>query len=151
MIDTVLKLARKRITLRLYPRAARHHLCHMDLLAEVARRAIAHRDLPDRSALVVADPYTVTNTELEALTRAGRPSAGLTLPLPLPLMSRLLRSTFHSTIPRFDLRTHGEILGVLHMDTVYDPSETMRLLGIDPADYAREKTLHPIVAEALRA
>ena len=150
MIDTVLKLARQRIVLRCYPRAARHHLCHMDLLAEVARRVVARSDLPDRSYLVVADPFTITNAELEAMTRAARPRGTVTLPLPLPLLSRLLRSTFHSRIPRFDLRTQGEILGVLHMDTVYDPSETMRVLGIDPANYGRDQTLQPIVNQALR-
>jgi nucleoside-diphosphate-sugar epimerase len=151
MVDTLLKLARKGVTLRLHPQTARHHLCHMDLLAEVARRVIARGDLPDRSRLVVADPYTVTSRELEEMTRPARRRGSVTVPLPLPWMSGLLRFTFHSKSPRLDLRTQGEIFGVLHMDTVYDPSETMRLLGIDPADYALDKTLRPVVEEALRS
>jgi nucleoside-diphosphate-sugar epimerase len=150
MVDTLLKLARKRIALRLYPRHARHHLCHIDLLAEVARRVIARRDLPDPSYLVVADPYTVTNAELEEMTRPARRAGSLTVPLPLPWLSAVLRFAFRSKIPSLDLRTQGEIFGVLHMDTVYDPRETMRVLAIDPADYGPEKTLRPVVAEALR-
>ena len=151
MVGTLLRLARKGITLRLYPREARHHLCHMDLLAEVARRVVSRIDLPDRSCLVVADPDTVTNRELEEMTRPARRKLGVTVPLPLPWMSALLRHAPRSSRPQLDLRTRGEIFGVLHMDTVYDPSETMRLLGIDPAEYTLEKKLAPVVAEALRS
>lgn len=149
MVDTLLRLARRGVTLRLYPRAARHHLCHMDLLAEVARRAIARPDLPSMTTLVVADPFTVTNAQLEALTSPARRRARLTVPLPLPWMSALLRRSPASTRPALDLRTRGEIFAVLHMDTVYDPSETFRLLGIDPADHALERSLQRVVAEAL--
>ncbi len=149
MVETLLKLARRGVTLRLYPRAARHHLCHMDLLADVARRVIARPELPTLTTLVVADPYTVTNAELEAMAAPARRRAGVTVPLPLPWMSALLRRSPASTNPRLDLRTRGEILGVLHMDTVYDPSETFALLGIDPAEYSLERTLRPVLSEAL--
>lgn len=150
MVETLLSLARRGVALRLYPRAARHHLCHMDLLAEVARRVIARPDLPDMTALVVADPYTVTNAQLEGLTMAG---TGPRLPVPLPLrwMSAVLRRSPASRRPGLDLRTRGEILGVLHMDTVYDPGETFGLLGIDPAQWSLERTLVPVIAEALRS
>jgi nucleoside-diphosphate-sugar epimerase len=151
MVDTLLKLARRGVTLRLYPRDARHHLCHMDLLADVARRAIERVDLPNLSYLLVADPYTVTNADLEAMTRPALRKRSVPVPLPLPWMSTLLRLSPHSKHPKLDLRTRGEIFGVLHMDTVYDPSETFRLLGIDPAHYSLEHTLQPVVAEALRA
>ncbi len=151
MVGTLLGLARRGIALRLYPRKARHHLCHMDLLAEVARRAIARGDLPNATCLVVADPYTVTNSDLEDLTRPAARRPAVPVPLPLPWMSALLRLSPRSRHPRFDLRTQGEIFGVLHMDTVYDPSETFRLLDIDPAGYGIERTLRPVVAEALRA
>ena len=151
MVDTLLRLARRGITLRLYPRNARHHLCHMDLLVEVARRVLARPDLPNLSCLVVADPYVVTNAQLEEMTRPARRKGSVPVPLPLSILSAVLKRTFHSSDPRFDLRTRGEIFGVLHMDTVYDPAETFRLLGIDPADYALARTLEPVVAEALAA
>ena len=44
MVDTMLKLAKRGIALRLYPREARHHLVHMSLLADVARRIIIQRN-----------------------------------------------------------------------------------------------------------
>lgn len=151
MVDTLLRLARRGVALRLYPRNARHHLCHMDLLVEVVRRVLARPDLPSLTTLVVADPYVVTNAQLEALTRPARRRGSVPVPLPLPILSALLRRAFHSSDPRFDLRTRGEIFGVLHMDTVYDPRETFRVLGIDAADYALDRTLAPVVAEALAA
>jgi nucleoside-diphosphate-sugar epimerase len=149
MVETLLKLARRGVTLRLYPRDARHHLCHMDLLADVARRVMARPELPTLTALVVADPYTVTNAELEAMTAPARRRASVTVPLPLSWVSALLRRAPASKSPTLDLRTRGEIFGVLHMDTVYDPSDTFALLGIDPAEYSLEKTLRPVIAEAL--
>jgi nucleoside-diphosphate-sugar epimerase len=149
MIGTLVKLARRGITVRLYPRDARQHLVHMDLLAEVARRVIRQDDLPNSSYLVVADPYTVTNRELEAMIRQTLRKRSIPLPLPAHWISTLLRCTFHSRNPKLDLKTIGEILGVLACDTVYDPSETFRLVGIDPSQYSIEKTLQPLMAESL--
>ena len=72
------------------------------------------------------------------------------LPVPAPWLSTLLRHACHATNPRLDLATWGEIFGVLHLDTVYDPCETFRLLAIDPAQYSREKTLQPLIQRALQ-
>jgi nucleoside-diphosphate-sugar epimerase len=150
MVDTVLKLAKRGIILRLYPLDARHHLCHLNLLVEVARRAIEQGDdLPHLSCLVAADPYTVTNRELEAMILQYLPRKSRSFPVPLPLMSTLLRHSFHSRNPRLDLRTWGEIFGVLHLDTAYDPFETYHLLGIDPSRYSLDKTLKPLIQQAL--
>jgi nucleoside-diphosphate-sugar epimerase len=150
MVDTMLKLAKRGIALRLYPREARHHLVHMNLLADVARRIINRRDsVPNLSTWVVADPYTVTNRELEAMIRSALQKRYYPLPLPVHWISALLRHTFHSRNAKLDLKTWGEIFGVLAMDTVYDPEETFRLLGIDPSQYTVEKTLQPMIYEAL--
>jgi nucleoside-diphosphate-sugar epimerase len=149
MVDTLVGLAKRGIILRLYPQNARHHLCDMKLLVEVARRVIQHPDLPHLSCLVVADPYTVTNRELETMVRRHLTRRSVTLPIPVALMSRLFRLSFHSRNPKFDLPTWGEILGVLNLDTAYDPFETFRVLGIDPSEYSLEKTLLPLIREAL--
>jgi len=150
MVDTLLRLAKRGVILHLYPRNARHHLCAMRVLIEVVRRVIHHQNLPDMSCLVVANPYTVTSRELEAMIRRHLTKKSLTLPIPVPLVSRLFRLSFHSRIPKLDLPTWGEILGVLNLDTVYDPFETFRLLEIDPAEYSLEKTLLPLIQEALQ-
>jgi nucleoside-diphosphate-sugar epimerase len=149
MIGTLVKLAKRGITVRLYPRDARQHLVHMDLVADVARRVIQRDDLPSPSYLVIADPYTVTNRKLEAIIRQTLRKKSIPLPLPAHWMSTLLRYTFHSRNPKLDFKTIGEILGVMACDTVYDPSETFRLVGIDPSQYSMEKTLQPLMAESL--
>jgi nucleoside-diphosphate-sugar epimerase len=150
MVDTLLKLAKRGIILRLYPRNARHHLCDMGLLVEVARRVIQHQDLPPLICLVVADPYTVTSRELETMIRQHLAKKSVTLPVPVALVSALFQLSFHSRNPKLDLPTWGQILGVLNLDTVYDPFETFRLLGIDPSQYSLEKTLLPLIQEALQ-
>jgi nucleoside-diphosphate-sugar epimerase len=149
MMNTLLRLAKRGIVLRLYPRSARHHLCDIKLLAEVVRRVIQHEDPARLSCLVVADPYTVTNRQLEAMIRQHRKKRSVTLPIPVALMSRLFRLSFHSGIPRLDFPTRGQILGVVNLDTVFDPFETFRLLGIDPCEYSLDKTLRPLIEEAL--
>lgn len=151
MVDTLLKLAKRGKILRLYPRSARHHLCHMDLLVEVARRVIEQDALPQASHLVVADPYTVTSRQLEEIIRRYLPQKAMTLPLPTPWISRPLQMTFHSRNPKFDLRTWGEIFELMHFDTEYYPWTTYELLGIDPAKYALEKTLEPLIRQALKS
>src|SRR6266851_1111920 len=150
MVATIIGLAKRGISLRLYPRNARQHLAHVDLLANVVRRVIQHNRLPNLSCLVVADPYTVTNRQLEAMIRQVQQKRGLPLPLPIHWMSALLRRSFHSKTPMLDLKTMGEILGVMASDTVYDPSETYRLLDIDPLQYSIDETLRPLIAEALK-
>ena len=149
MIDTLLGLAKRGIILRLYPRSARHHLCDMELLLDVIRRLIQQEDRAQPACLVVADPYTVSNRELETMIRQHLTKKCLTLPIPVAWMSRLFRLSFRSRSSKLDLRTWGEILGVLNLDTVYDPFETFRLLGIEPSDYSLEKTVDPLIEEAL--
>jgi nucleoside-diphosphate-sugar epimerase len=152
MVGTVLKLAKRGVTLRLYPRKARHHFCDMNLLVEVACRVVERSEgLPHLSSFVVADPYTVTNGELETIIRRHAPrKGGMTLPIPVSLLSTLLGCTFHSQNPKLDLRTWGEIFGVLDLDTAYDPSDTFRVLDIDPSRYSLERTLLPLIQQALQ-
>jgi nucleoside-diphosphate-sugar epimerase len=151
MVGTVLKLAKRGIILRLYPRDARHHFCHMNLLTDVVGRIIEknHR-LPHLSSFVVADPYTVSNRDLEAMLRQHLSWKTRTVPVPVQLVSAFLRHMFHSRNPKLDLRTWGEIFGVLNLNSTYDPSETFQVLGIDPAHYSLECTLLPLIQQVLR-
>jgi nucleoside-diphosphate-sugar epimerase len=149
MVDTLLKLAKRGIVLRLYPRNARHHLCAMSLFVEVVRRIITAQDLPAVSAFVIADPDPISNRELEVMIRRNLPTKATTFPLPLALMSTLLRNCFHSENPRFDLATWGEILGVMSLDTAYEPSDTYERLGIDPSQYKSDRMLEPLIQQAL--
>ena len=149
LIDNLAKLAKRGFMLRLYPRDARHHFCHLSILVEVARRVISRPDIPNFSALVVADPYTVTSRELEDLIsqyhRNSRP-----VPMPSQLMSFLLQHSLSSKNPKWDLKTWGDIFAVLHLDTAYDPTETFELLGIDASQYDLDRMVRPFLKEALR-
>jgi nucleoside-diphosphate-sugar epimerase len=151
LIDNLCKLVRRGTMLRLYPRQARHHLCNLNILAEVAGRVVEYRDeVPHGTGLVVADPYTITSEELEAMMLRYAQRKPMVVPIPAPLMSALVRCLPHSSIPALDFKTWGDIFGVFHLDTVYDPSETFRMLKIDASRYAMDKTLEPFVREALQ-
>lgn len=150
MIRSLLRLANRGIILRLYPRNSRQHFCDINLLADVARRVISN-NLPQSTALVVADPYTVTNWEMEDLIRRYLRRKTVVIPLPLPWMSAVFRHSIRSTNPKFDLVTQGEILGFMNLDSVYDPSETFSLLGIDPSHYSLDRTLVPVIREGLNS
>lgn len=151
MLLSLMKLAKRGIFLRLYPRNSRQHFCDINLLANVASRVIEKNNLPQGTALVVADPYTITNRELEELIRSFLRRNVVTMPLPLPWMSAIFRHSIRSKNPRFDLVTQGEILGFMNLDSVYDPSETFSLLGIDPSQYALGRTLEPLIREGLQS
>lgn len=149
--DNLCTSAKNGRLLRLYPRDARHHLCHLDILVEVVRRVIAEDGVPNLASLVVADPFTVTSRQLEEMIHRHLKGPARTIPIPSSLMSALLRFSFHSKNPKYDLRTWGDIFGVFHLDTEYDPSGTFRLLRMDPSQYSIDKTLEPFMREALEA
>ena len=86
MIRSLVRLANCGIILRLYPRDSRQHFCDVNLLADVARRVIDNNSLPQSTALVIADPYTITNRELEEMIRRHLRRNTVTVPLPLPWM-----------------------------------------------------------------
>lgn len=150
MVDSLVKLARRGILLRLYPRDGRQHLCDIGLLLDVVSRIIDTEDLPPISTFLIADPVPVTNRELEAMIRGNLRKKSTTLPVPLTLLSTLLRHSFHARNPRFDLVTWGEVLGVMDLDTVYETSDTFRRLAIDPSQYSPDKTLEPLIQQALQ-
>ena len=122
----------------------------MELFVKVVRKIIDSQNLSAVSSFVIADPAPVTNRELEAIIRKHMRQKGTTLPIPLTLMSAILRRSFHSKNARFDLATWGEILGVMGLDTVYEPCDTFHRLGIDPSEHFPEKALEPLIGEALR-
>ncbi|HET8925046.1 MAG TPA: NAD-dependent epimerase/dehydratase family protein [Candidatus Acidoferrum sp.] len=150
MLDSLVKLAKRGILLGLRPRDGRQHLCDIGLLIEVVTRVISANDLPPVSSFVIADPLPVTNRELEAMIRRNLQRKLTTIPLPLTLLSSMWRHSFHSRNPRFDLATWGEILGVMDLDTVYETTDTFRRLAIDPSHYLLDKTLEPLIRQALQ-
>jgi nucleoside-diphosphate-sugar epimerase len=152
LIDNLLKLVLRGTMLRLYPREARHHFCNLGILMEVAQRLAENPDaVPHGTGLVVADPFTITSRELEAMFLRYAPKRPMQIPIPATFMSALVSLLPHSSNPTLDFKTWGDIFGVLHLDTVYDPSETFRMLKIDPARWAMSKTLEPFVRQVLQS
>ena len=148
MLGTLCQLAKRGIILRLYPRNFRHHLCFTGLLVEAVRRIIElNWKLPNLASFLIADPYTVTNQELESMVREHAHKNLRTVRVPVGVLAFLLRNSFHSRSPRFDLKTWGEILGVMNLDTEYDSSETFSALGIDAKAYSINRTLRPVLEQ----
>lgn len=138
MIGTLAAMARRGVLLRLVPARHRHHLCSLPLLIECVR-AVAARGAAIEEPLAVADPFFVTSAEIAAVVREiHRPA--LSLPFPAGVAGAFLRRFPRSSSPRLDLRTWGEILCILALDTVYDTAGTYRLLGIDVSRFSRPRT-----------
>ncbi len=146
----MLRLANRGVILRLYPRDGRQHFCDVNLFAEAVRRVIYNGGLPQSTTLVVADPYTVTNRELEQMIRRYLRRRTVIVPLPLSVMSTVLRHSIRTRNPKFDWVTRGEILGFMNLDSVYDPFETFNILGMDTSSYSRERSLEPLIKEGLQ-
>ena len=138
MIGTLLTLGKKGLLLRLVPARHRHHFCSFPLLVEAIGR-IARAGEGIEPPLVVADPFVVTSGDIAAAI-CGIHRPGIAIPFPAGLGGAFLRLFPRAASPRLDLKTWGEILGILALDTVYDPSETFRRLGIDPSRFSRERT-----------
>jgi nucleoside-diphosphate-sugar epimerase len=138
MIGTLLALAGKGLLLRLVPGRHRHHLCSFPLLVEVVSRLV-RKEEGRNAPLVVADPFVLTSEEItEAIRAVRRPR--ISVPFPAGAAGAALRLLPRARASRLDLRTWGEILGILALDTVYDPSGTFRDLSIDPSVFSRERT-----------
>lgn len=138
MIGTLTALAARGVLLRLAPGRHRHHLCSLPLLVETVR-VLARQGESVETPLTVADPFVVTSAEIAAINlELHRPR--FSLPFPAGAAGAFLRRLPRSSSPRLDLRTWGEILCILALDTVYDPSETYRLLGIDASRFSRART-----------
>jgi UDP-glucose 4-epimerase len=143
MVGTLLDLARRGVLLRLLPSRHRHHLCSIPLLQEAVRTLAARREAIE-PPLLLADPFVVTTAEIVALIRSiHRPR--LLLPFPAGALGAVMRLMPRSRFPRLDLRTWGEILCILALDTVYDARETYRLLELDPGRFSRDRTWERLI------
>lgn len=143
MVGTLLSVAARGVLLRLVPSSHRHHLCSFPLLLD-AVRSIARSGEASVAPLVLADPFVLTSDDLAATVASVHPPR-VVLPFPAALAGSILRRFPRVSSPRLDLRTWGEILSILAMDTVYDPAETYRLLGLDPARFSRSRTWERLV------
>lgn len=149
MLNSLLKLAKKRIILRLFPRKTRHHLCEMKLFIKTINRIIKNHNQLSQQIFIIANPYTITNIQIEKEIKKNKTRSSIILPLPLGLISFFLRIKFFSKILKFDFITWGEILDIMNLDTVYDASSTFKLLDIKTSDYSKENTFSKLIKETM--
>lgn len=136
-LETVRKLARRGLRLRLAPGDVRQHLLHVDLLVRAVDRAAVAALAPDEAPLLVADPFVLTNADVVC---SGGSSSGARLPLAIDVRAM---SSVHRALSRTGLELAPaalEALAVLGLDNTFDVAPTWRALGVDPAQFARERT-----------
>src|SRR6202035_951906 len=105
---------------------------------------LAARGPQDRTFLV-CDPFFFTNADIDRGARARH--GGVTLPVPLPWTETLLRRW--PMFPGRDAPGALAAFAFLGLDNEFDWRGTLDALAIDPAAFARERTLDPYLAGAL--
>jgi nucleoside-diphosphate-sugar epimerase len=131
---TLRDLARRGVCVELLPATTRQHLLHLDLFQRVLERLAATPPPPRPALFVVADPFVVRTSEVNAAyaqAAPGRPR----LPVPVGLVAGGLRA--------WQRRVRGEVPGavavaaMLGLDNVYDAGPCLEHLAIDPAAFGR--------------
>lgn len=132
-LDSIRRLGRRGVCLRLRPARGRQHLVHMDLFVEAVLRATETLPRDDERILIVADPFVLENAELEVLR--GLPvNLYLGVARGLHAMAAKLGTSPPLTV---------DALAILGIDNEFDWRPAFDELGIDVNRFAREKTFAP--------
>jgi hypothetical protein len=119
-----------------------HALSSALLVAILERLALRG---PQEQTLLGCDPFFFTNADIEKAMRTRR--GGVAVPVPLPWAEALLRRW-----PMFPARDAPGALAAfafLGLDNVFDWRGALDALEIDPAEFARQRTLDPYLEGAL--
>ncbi|MFI5377334.1 MAG: NAD-dependent epimerase/dehydratase family protein, partial [Candidatus Rokuibacteriota bacterium] len=134
VLITLRDLARRGLRVELMPRSTRQHLLHIRLLQRVLEGLIA-APAPERAAAyVVADPFVVPTSDLNAAYAEAGPRAAR-VPVPIGLVAGALRG--------WQRRSQREAPGavavaaMLGLDNVYDVRPCLERLEIDPREFGR--------------
>jgi nucleoside-diphosphate-sugar epimerase len=141
VVDTLLRYARRGLRLELTPRAMRRHMLHVTLLVRAMERLVAIGPVRGRP-LIVADPFVLTNAEINAAIRRRSPR-GASIPVPLDRAEALLRRW--PGFPERDAPPQLAALAVLGQDNAFDWRDAFSALGMDAAEFARERTFDAYV------
>ena len=132
-LESIRRLARRGVRLRLLPSTCRQHLVHMDLLADAVARATATTPRDGERVLLVADPFVLQNADLV-------PSRGIPLVLPLGAARALHRLALRAGA---SLPLAIEALAVLRIDNEFDWRPAFDELELDVKRYERARTFEP--------
>jgi hypothetical protein len=108
----------------------------VDLFGRVLATLVERRQRDDLPMLILADPFVLTTRDVnEALRRAG-PRA-LAVPVPIPLAAATMRVWQR----RLEIQApaHLAVAAMLAIDNEYDWRPALERLGLDPAEFGRER------------
>jgi nucleoside-diphosphate-sugar epimerase len=142
-IDTLGALARRGVRLELKPAAVRQHCLSSALLVAILERVSARG--PQERTLIACDPFVFTNADVDAVVGAKR--GGVPVPVPLPWAEALMRRW--PMFPDRDAPGALAAFAFLGLDNEFDWRDALGHLGIDPAEFTRERTLDPYLETAL--
>jgi len=132
-LESIRRLSRRGIALRLLPERARQHLVHADLFLDAVERAASTLPHEGERSLVLADPFILQNRDLV-------PERGVPVPLPLEAAAVARRVLDALDVgPTLSL----EALAVLAIDNEFDWKTSFDELGLEPERYARDRTFDP--------
>ncbi|MBK6690814.1 MAG: NAD-dependent epimerase/dehydratase family protein [Myxococcales bacterium] len=128
-LETLLRLGRQRVSLRLLPGRLYQHLLHIELLVAAMARLV--RSPAGPRPLLLADPFVLENRDLRLRGRAAA-----VVPIPLGAVRR--SEALWSGRARGGLRLPS--LAVLAMSNVFAVEETFQRLGLAQYDFSRQLT-----------
>ena len=132
---TLRDLARRGVRFELRPGSTRQHLLHVRLFQRVLEALVAARP-PERPVLhVVADPFVVPTSDLNAAYAAEAPRAAR-VPVPIGLVAGVLRGWQRRA--RIEAPGAVAVAAMLGLDNVYASGPCLAALRIDPREFGRE-------------
>jgi nucleoside-diphosphate-sugar epimerase len=131
-LDTIRRLHRRGVRLRLRPERVRQHLLHVDLLVHAVERAVTGAVDRGERPLALADPVVVTNADLAP--QASRwPAIDVDVSAAAALHDRWART--------LGLAPGAlEALAVLGLDNEFDVEPMVRVLRVDAGAFSRAAT-----------
>ena len=132
-LETIRRLSRRGIGLRLTPRDGRQHLVHFDVVFAAISRLVQLGPLTLKP-LILADPFVLTNRDIER-----RSALALTVPVrDAASFNRGWQRVTSTTPPSL-----VETLAVLGLDNTFDAQSAFSLLKLDAASFRKSETFDP--------
>jgi len=136
-LESMRKMAARGLRLALKPESLRQHLLNIELLVHGLMQSCRCGPLGPR-ALTLADPFSVTNSEINDAISRLYPKA-ISVSVPLGCFAKLSKrwncmSEFRITMPLASL-------AVLAIDNEFAWQPAFQSLGIDPAEFDRKHAL----------
>jgi nucleoside-diphosphate-sugar epimerase len=135
-LNSLCVMAARGFRLVLKPGSLRQHLLGVDLFVHALRQACRCGSLGPRP-IILADPFSVTNAEINDMIARIHPKA-FTVPVPLDYFKKL--SLQWTKIPESRITMPIASLAVLAIDNQFSWQPAFQALGINPSEFERPRT-----------